>query len=106
MYSINTLITGDPLYFYHVTLGKASLYNYAKYEIPGMEPLLAQLRDEPDPAKRQTISRQMQELVKTENPILYIASAPLIFGYKKDQVRDFTPHPNDLYFIDTNLKVN
>ncbi len=106
MYSINTLITGDPLYFYNVTLGKASIYNYPKYEIPGLEPLLAQLRDEADPAKRQTISRQMQELVKTETPIMYIAAAPLIFAYKKDKVRDFVPHPNDLYFIDTNLKVN
>ena len=106
MYSINALITGDPLYFYNVTLGKSSLNNYAKYEIPGMEPLLAQLRDEPDPAKRQTISRQIQELVKVEVPIMYLAAAPIIFAYRKDKVRDFVPHPNDLYFIDTALKVN
>ena len=51
MYSINALITGDPLYFYNISIGDTSTYNYAKHQIPGMEALLAQLRDEPDAAK-------------------------------------------------------
>jgi peptide/nickel transport system substrate-binding protein len=106
MYSVNTLITGDPLYFYNVTLGNTAIYNYAKYEIPGMEALLAQLRDESDPARRQAISRQVQEIVRVENPIIYIAAAPKIFAYRKDKLRDFVPHPNDLYLFDATLKVS
>lgn len=105
MYSSNSLITGDPLYFYNLTLGRASTYNYSKYEMPGVEPLLADLRDEREPAQRQVLSRQIQELVKTYVPNIHLVAPPLIFAHRKDFVRDFTVNPNDLYLFDTTVRV-
>lgn len=106
MFSINALISGDPQYFYGITLTRDALYNYSKTTVPGADALFAQLRDEPDPAKRQVFSRQMHEAVQGFVPNLYLAAAPWIVAYRKGKVRGFVLHPNDLYLFNTAISVS
>jgi peptide/nickel transport system substrate-binding protein len=99
MYSLNTLYTGDPYFHYNIMFAQDGTYNFTKTPIPGMDALLTQLREAADPARRQAISRQIQEVVRTNVPALYLISAPLIYAYNKAKVADFTPDPQDQYFI-------
>lgn len=78
-------------------------YNYGGYSNAQVEALVDKLRGEADPTQRQTISRQVQELVKSEVPNIYLAAPPIITAARKGKVRGFTPHPDDLYFIDRAL---
>lgn len=105
MDSINSLVTGDPLYFFNQKIVKAAPSNYSGYEVPGLAPLVEQLRAEADPARRQAISRQMQERVRDDVPLVFTVIPPIILAMKRGKVRNLVPHPNDLYFINTAISV-
>ncbi len=105
MYSINTLPTGDPLYLLNLGYTKGGSFNYGGYSSTQMDGVVAQLRVEADPAKRQALSRQAQEVIKADVPNLYLVASPLVYAYKKGKVKGFMPHPNDLYFIDTSITI-
>lgn len=104
-YSVNLLPTGDPLYAYNQTLVKGGDWNFGKYDNPRVNDLVAQMRVEVDAAKRQALSRQIQEAVKADPTNAYLVASPLIFAYKKDKVRNFVPHPSDTYFITPTMSV-
>lgn len=105
MYSINAGVNGDPQYMFGATLVKGGSYNYGAYDNPQLDSLYTELQAEPDQAKRNALSLQMQDIVKSDVPNLYLISAPLIAAYKKGTIGGFTPYPNDLYLIDRNLTV-
>jgi peptide/nickel transport system substrate-binding protein len=106
MYSIGTLPTGDPLYVFTNTLTKAGSSNPSGYDSPQLNAVLDQLRPEVDPAKRQALAKQAQEVVRAEVPNVYLVGAPVVYLYKKGKVTGFKPNPNDLYFIDSSFTVN
>ena len=103
MYSVGTLVTGDPLYFLATAFTKGGASNLGGYSNPQMETIIEQLRTEPDAAKRQALSRQAQEIARADVPHLYLVAAPIITAARKGKVRGFAPHPNDIYFINTAL---
>jgi len=106
MKSNNMLPTGDPLYELNRLLGKGGGDNVNNYTNPQIETLLGQLRIELDPTKRQALSRQIQEVAKADVPDLFLVVGPITTAYKQDKVRNYTPHPNDSYLIDTAITVS
>jgi peptide/nickel transport system substrate-binding protein len=96
-------LAGDPQYMYGVTLIKGALYNYGGYLNLQLDTLYEQLRAEPDVARRQNLSRQIQEIVKADTPNVYLVAPPLITAFKKGAIKGYIPHPNDLYLIDKNI---
>jgi peptide/nickel transport system substrate-binding protein len=96
-------LAGDPQYMYGVTLIKGALYNYGGYLNLQLDTLYEQLRAEPDVARRQNLSRQIQEIVKADTPNIYLVAPPLITAFKKGVIKGYIPHPNDLYLIDKNI---
>src|SRR5207253_3081814 len=76
MYSANMLVTGDPLYIFNQTLGKGGPANYGAYTNPQLESTLTALRSEADPAKRQALAVQAQQIVKEDTPNIYVLVVP------------------------------
>ena len=106
MKSNNMLPTGDPLYELNRLLGKGGGDNVGAYNSAQVETLLAQLRLELDPARRQAISKQIQEVAKADVPDLFLVVGPITTAYKRGKVLNYTPHPNDSYLITTDLAVS
>ena len=105
MNSMNTLVTGDPVYLFAAMLAKGGRANYGNYTNPQIDTLLAQMRAEPDPTKRGALSKQAQEILRTEAPVIYLAVAPIITAAKKGKVVGYAPNPNNQYFIDNTFGV-
>jgi peptide/nickel transport system substrate-binding protein len=105
MYSVNLLPAGDPLYAFNQTLVAGGDWNFGKYASPQMQATVERMRGETDPARRQALSREAQELIKADTPNAYLVASPLIYAYRKGKVRNFTPHPSDLYLIDNKISV-
>ncbi|MHB8645542.1 MAG: ABC transporter substrate-binding protein, partial [Thermomicrobiales bacterium] len=105
MNSMNTLVTGDPVYLFAAMLLKGGRANYGSYSNPQLETLVAQMRAEPDPAKRGALSKQAQEILRTDVPVVYLAVAPIITAAKKGKVIGYAPNPNNQYFIDNTFSV-
>jgi peptide/nickel transport system substrate-binding protein len=105
MYSFNVIPTGDPLYAFNQSLVPGALNNYGKYESARLNAVLDQLRVESDPARRQALTRQAQEVLRDDVPNAYIVATPVIYAYRKGKVQGFTPHPNDLYFLDRSISI-
>jgi peptide/nickel transport system substrate-binding protein len=103
MFSVG--LAGDPQYIYGVTLIKGAIYNYGSYANPQLDALYAQLQVEADLTKRQTLSKQIQEIVKADSPNLYLVAPPLITAFKKGAIKGYTPHPNDLYLLDRTISL-
>ncbi len=106
MKSNNMLPTGDPLYELNRLLGKGGGDNVNNYTNPQIETLLGQLRIELDPAKRQALSQQIQEIAKADSPDLFLVVGPITTAYKQGKVLGYIPHPNDSYLINTDLTVS
>lgn len=106
MKSNNMLPTGDPLYELNRLLGKGGGDNVGAYNSAQVETLLAQLRLELDPARRQALSKQIQEVAKADVPDLFLVVGPITTAYKRGKVLNYTPHPNDSYLITTDLAVS
>ena len=105
MGSANTLTTGDAFGLYTLVFAKGAVQNYSGYIMPGFDALLEQLRGERDPVKQQAISRQIQELIKSEIPYAFLVVPPLVVAMKKGKVKGYVPHPNDTYAITTAISV-
>ena len=105
MKSNNMLPTGDPLYELNRLLGKGGSDNVALYTNPQIEALLTQLRVELEPARRQALSQQIQEVAKADVPDLFLVVSPITTAYRRGKVLGYTPHPNDSYLITTDLTV-
>lgn len=105
MISINTLVTGDPQYMFQATLLKGGASNYEGYDNPQLEALIEQMKGEPDPARRQALSRQGQEIVKADVPRAYLVAAPTVAAFRKGKVQNYAVHPNDVYFIDHKMSL-
>ena len=52
-------------------------FNLGTFSNPQLDRLAPQLLGETDPAKRQALSRQMQEVVKADVPNIYLVGSPL-----------------------------
>jgi len=104
MTSIGTLPTGEPGYLYNVALAKDGSFS-GGYSHSQLDALVAQLRVETDPAKRNALSRQVQEIVRADVPYALLAFGPQIAGIRAGKVKNYAPHPNDLYLIDDKVAV-
>jgi peptide/nickel transport system substrate-binding protein len=104
MYSANMLVTGDPLYIFNQTLAQGGPANYGGYTNPRLQMTLTSLRGEADPAKRQALVAQAQQIVKDDVPNIYILVVPFIAATSK-KVKGFTLHPNDLYIVDNQVSL-
>jgi len=104
MYSANMLVTGDPLYIFNQTLVKGGPANYGGYANAELETMLQQLRGETDPTKRQALSKQAQEAIKTDVANIYLLVVPFIAATSKN-VKGYTLHPSDLYIVDNQISV-
>ncbi|MGI8854913.1 MAG: ABC transporter substrate-binding protein [Thermomicrobiales bacterium] len=105
MKSNNTLPTGNPLYEYNRLIGKGGGDNAGNYLNPQVEDLLTQMRVELDPAKATALSRQVQEIIKTDVPVILLTVTPITYAFRKGKVKGYTPHPNDSYFLNTAVSV-
>ena len=103
--SFNSVQTGDPLFQLARSLGSTGGLNWGNYSNPQLDTLLTQLRGELDPATRQALSRQIQQLAGDDAPNVYLLVAPIVSVYRTSKVINFTPHPDDTYMIDTRLSV-
>jgi len=81
------------LSFHSDNLG--SIVQWCYYQNPEMDKLLDESRYDPDPAKRTEALNKAQELAATTLPVVPIANANEIFGYKKTLkgVEAYTKHP-------------
>lgn len=103
MSSTNSLGTGDPQRMFSHSLVSGGVDNYGTYENQQLETTVARLRAELDPSARTTIAREAQEIVLADAANVYLVAAPYVLTYQKGKVRDFDPHPSDLYFVDHSL---
>jgi len=105
MTSWATLPTGDPFYLPSVTHASGGVFNDGKYANPQLDRLVEQMQGEPDAAKRSALSRQVQEIIKADAPNAYLVAEPRVEAFRKGKLKNYTPHPNDLYFIDSSIAV-
>src|SRR5207302_6827380 len=103
--SFNSVQTGDPLFQLARSVGKDGGLNWGSYSNPQIDDLLTQLRAELDPARRQDLSRQIQQIAGNDIPNIYLAVAPIVSAYRTSAVTSFVPHPDDTYLIDSSLTV-
>lgn len=104
--SFNSVQTGDPLFQLARSVGKDGGLNWGSYGNPQIEDLLTQLRGQLDPNLRQELSRQIQQVAGSDIPDVYLAVAPIVSAYRSASVKNFVPHPDDTYLIDSTLSVN
>lgn len=104
MYSAGMLVTGDPLYIFNQTLMPSGPSNFGGYASPQLEAALRSARGEIDPAKRQALLRQAQEVVKTDVPNIYLVTVPYITATSK-KVQGYVLNPQDLYIVDSQLSL-
>lgn len=103
MFSVR--VASDPQYMPGVTLVEGAPYNYGGYRNDALEALFKELQAASDPAERQKLARQMQEIVAQDTPNIYLVVPPLITAFNGKVVSGYTPHPDDLYLITRDLKV-
>lgn len=106
MRSNNSVQTGDPLFQLSRTFGKGGASNTGNYGNSQIEELLTQLRGELDPTKRQTLSRQIQQLAGNDVPDIFLAVVPIVSVYRTAKVKNFVPHPDDNYLINSAVSVS
>lgn len=106
MKSNNTIATGDPLFEYNRLLATGGGDNVGNYANPKLDALLAQMRPEIDPAKRQELSKQVQDIVSNDVPMIFLVALPVTTAYRKGKVTRYVPNPSDYYFITTDLSVS
>jgi peptide/nickel transport system substrate-binding protein len=104
--SNNTLPTANPLYEYNRLIAKGGGDNAGGYVNPQIEDLLAQMRVELDPAKATALSKQVQEIVKQDVPVIFLTVTPITTALRKGKIKGYTPHPNDSYLITTDMSVS
>ena len=103
--STNTLPTGDPGYFFNVQLAEGANFNFGKYANSEFDALIDQLRVEPDPAERNRLSREVQEILGEDFAFATVAISPRVEAIRADKVTNYTLHPSDLYVIDNKIGV-
>ena len=105
MRSINTLISGDPFFLLAITLGKSGRENTGSYFNAEVEQLLVELKAERDPARRQALSRAIQECQRHDVPNVYLTISPLITVTRKGRLQGWAPNPFTQYFITNEMAV-
>ena len=105
MRSINTLISGDPFFLLAITLGKAGRENTGSYFNAEVERLLVELKAERDPARRQALSRAVQECQRDDVPNVYLTISPLITVSRRVRLAGWAPNPFTQYFITNEMAV-
>jgi peptide/nickel transport system substrate-binding protein len=103
MGSNTTFGTGGPQRIFAHALLRGGVDNAGKYDSSQLQDTVNRMRAEVDLEKRKAIGREAQEIVLADMANIYLNAPPYIIGYRKDRVAGFTPHPNDLYFIDNKL---
>lgn len=64
------------------------------------------LRATIDPKERQAVSRQVQDVVKTEVPMAFLVTPPVVAAFKKGAVKGYVPHPIDQFFITPTMSIS
>jgi len=104
MYSANMLVTGDPQYIFNQTLVGGGPANYGGYASPQLQAALDKMQSETDPAQRQVLSQQAQEVIKADVANIYLLVVPFIAATSK-KIKGYTLHPNDLYVVDNQISI-
>jgi peptide/nickel transport system substrate-binding protein len=103
MFSVR--VASDPQYMPGVSLVSGAAYNYGGYQSAALEAVFAQLRATSELDERQSLARQMQEIVAQDTPNIYLVAPPLITAFNSAVVSGYTPHPDDLYLVTRELTV-
>lgn len=106
MRSINTLISGDPYFLLAITLSQQGRENTGGYYNPEIERLLAAMKQERDPVRRQDLSGRIQEALRTGTPNVYLLVAPLIAVARAGKLKGTFAGSLAQYFISPELEVS
>ena len=106
MRGINTLPTGDPYFLLRAMLARDGRTNLGKYLNPRVEELLDDLRHETEPTRREAFSRQIQQIVASDVPNVFLAFTPITIVTPRGKLRGFLPGSNTEYLIDGTFSVS
>ncbi|GAB4125841.1 MAG: ABC transporter substrate-binding protein [Roseiflexaceae bacterium] len=101
MFSVN--VSSDPQYMPGISLITGANFNYGGYSNSAFDALFEQLRGEGDPAKRQELAKQLQEIVEADTPNIYLAVPPLITAFREGSITGYSPYADDLYLVTREL---
>jgi peptide/nickel transport system substrate-binding protein len=102
MFSVG--VSNDPQYLPALTLAEGSEYNFGGYRSDALEQVLERLQTESDAATRAALAAEVQRIVQTDTPNIYLAVPPLNTAYRAGVVQGVTPHPSDLYMVTRELR--
>ncbi|MGG0892665.1 ABC transporter substrate-binding protein [Cytobacillus horneckiae] len=105
MYSILTAHTGDPQYFLNIFYQSDSESNVSYYDSPTIDGMIDELNRTSESAKRNQLALKIQEVIHTDLPQSFIVHPKTVFAVRKE-VKGFTPHPIEYYYIHSKIDVN
>ncbi|WP_209121223.1 ABC transporter substrate-binding protein [Alkalihalobacillus sp. BA299] len=103
MYSMLTAHTGDPQYFLNIFYQSNSSSNVSYYTSAELDELLDRLNQTLEQIERDQLARQIQEIINNDIPQSFVVHPMTVFGSKKD-VKGFTVHPIEYYYIHSRIE--
>ncbi len=85
----------DPSYHYGFLLDSKGASNYAAYNNPEVDSLLAKGNSETDEAKRTAIYKEVQKKITADSPWAYLYESNLIAGFNKN-VKGYVFYPDEI----------
>ncbi|WP_372813133.1 ABC transporter substrate-binding protein [Paenibacillus sp.] len=90
-----TSLVNDPSYHYGFLLDSKGASNYAAYNNPEVDSLLAKGNSETDEAKRTAIYKEVQKKITADSPWAYLYESNLIAGFNKN-VKGYVFYPDEI----------
>ncbi|UVI30743.1 ABC transporter substrate-binding protein [Paenibacillus spongiae] len=90
-----TSLVNDPSYHYGFLLDSKGASNYAAYNSPAVDDLLAKANAEPDESKRLELYKAVQNQVSADSPWAYLYETNLIAGFNKN-VQGYIFYPDEI----------
>ncbi|KKB37805.1 ABC transporter substrate-binding protein [Bacillus thermotolerans] len=104
MYSMLTAHTGDPQYFLNIFYRSDSEANISHYASSHLDDMIDELNRTVDSTKRNQLALQIQEVINQDLPQSFIVHPKTVFGVRNN-VKEFTPHPIEYYYIHSQIDV-
>ncbi len=98
MYSMLTAHTGDPQYFQNIFYHSSSSSNVSSYKSEDMDRMIEEINRTTDDEKRNDLAVRMQEQLNEDLPQSFIVYPNTVFA-ARSEVKEFTPHPIEYYYI-------
>lgn len=105
LYSMVTMPTGDPAYYFNALLADGGSVNYIGSPSEQLQQLLDQLNTTSDTEARSQISMDIQKLYLPDNFVIYIGFENLNFAMDS-HIKNFVPHETDYYQITKDLEID